>query len=84
MKFARSAPASETTEQAGLALRQESANRASVATTAGPLPARWVIHTVGPVWSATEDHSAVRGTRTGSAGHARKIEASQLRESTSR
>src|SRR5690348_10807887 len=29
----------------------------AVATTAGNLPARWVIHTVGPVWSATEDHS---------------------------
>jgi len=31
----------------------------AVATTAGKLPARWVIHTVGPVWSATEDRSAV-------------------------
>jgi len=31
----------------------------AVATTAGRLPARWVIHTVGPVWSATEDRSAV-------------------------
>lgn len=30
----------------------------AVATTAGRLPARWVIHTVGPVWSATEDRSA--------------------------
>ena len=28
-----------------------------VATTAGALDARWVIHTVGPVWSATEDRS---------------------------
>jgi O-acetyl-ADP-ribose deacetylase (regulator of RNase III) len=28
---------------------------AAVATTAGELPARWVIHTVGPVWSAGED-----------------------------
>jgi len=27
----------------------------AVATTAGDLPARWVIHTVGPVWSASED-----------------------------
>jgi O-acetyl-ADP-ribose deacetylase (regulator of RNase III) len=27
----------------------------AVATTAGELPARWVIHTVGPVWSARED-----------------------------
>jgi O-acetyl-ADP-ribose deacetylase (regulator of RNase III) len=30
----------------------------AVATTAGRLPARWVIHTVGPVWSASEDRSA--------------------------
>lgn len=29
----------------------------AVATTAGNLPARWVVHTVGPVWSATEDRS---------------------------
>jgi O-acetyl-ADP-ribose deacetylase (regulator of RNase III) len=29
----------------------------AVATTAGNLDARWVIHTVGPVWSATEDRS---------------------------
>ncbi|MEU2031846.1 O-acetyl-ADP-ribose deacetylase [Nocardia amamiensis] len=32
---------------------------AAVATTAGRLPARWVIHTVGPVWSAAEDRSAL-------------------------
>ncbi|MEV2239060.1 O-acetyl-ADP-ribose deacetylase [Micromonospora sp. NPDC049891] len=31
----------------------------AVATTAGDLPARWVVHTVGPVWSATEDRSAL-------------------------
>ncbi|MFB4317390.1 O-acetyl-ADP-ribose deacetylase [Actinomadura sp. 21ATH] len=29
----------------------------AVATTAGRLPARWVIHTVGPVYSASEDRS---------------------------
>jgi O-acetyl-ADP-ribose deacetylase (regulator of RNase III) len=29
----------------------------AVATTAGRLPARWVVHTVGPVWSSTEDRS---------------------------
>ncbi|MFF3561573.1 O-acetyl-ADP-ribose deacetylase [Streptomyces sp. NPDC002574] len=29
----------------------------AVATTAGRLPARWVIHTVGPVWSAEQDRS---------------------------
>ncbi len=31
----------------------------AVATTAGELPARWVIHTVGPVWSSSEDRSAL-------------------------
>ncbi|MEU1802130.1 O-acetyl-ADP-ribose deacetylase [Streptomyces sp. NPDC019937] len=31
----------------------------AVATTAGRLDARWVIHTVGPVWSATEDRSGL-------------------------
>ncbi|MET8943541.1 O-acetyl-ADP-ribose deacetylase [Streptomyces sp. NPDC004542] len=31
----------------------------AVATTAGELDARWVIHTVGPVWSASEDRSAL-------------------------
>jgi O-acetyl-ADP-ribose deacetylase (regulator of RNase III) len=30
----------------------------SVATTGGDLPARWVIHTVGPVHAKTRDHSA--------------------------
>ncbi|ARZ68610.1 O-acetyl-ADP-ribose deacetylase [Streptomyces sp. HU2014] len=30
----------------------------AVATTAGRLPARWVIHTVGPVFSPDEDRSA--------------------------
>jgi O-acetyl-ADP-ribose deacetylase (regulator of RNase III) len=29
----------------------------AVATTAGKLPARWVIHTVGPVYSKTEDRA---------------------------
>ncbi len=29
----------------------------AVATTVGELDARWVIHTVGPVWSASEDRS---------------------------
>ncbi|QPP09936.1 O-acetyl-ADP-ribose deacetylase [Streptomyces bathyalis] len=29
----------------------------AVATTAGRMPARWVIHTVGPVWSKSEDRS---------------------------
>ena len=31
----------------------------AVATTAGDLPARWVIHTVGPVYSSADDRSAV-------------------------
>jgi O-acetyl-ADP-ribose deacetylase (regulator of RNase III) len=31
----------------------------AVATTAGNLPARWVIHTVGPVYSQHEDRSAL-------------------------
>lgn len=31
----------------------------AVATTAGHLQARWVIHTVGPVYSTTQDRSAV-------------------------
>ncbi|HET6635758.1 MAG TPA: O-acetyl-ADP-ribose deacetylase [Streptomyces sp.] len=29
----------------------------AVPTTAGRLPARWVIHTVGPVWAKSEDRS---------------------------
>ncbi|RSM75828.1 O-acetyl-ADP-ribose deacetylase [Kibdelosporangium aridum] len=29
----------------------------AVATTAGRLPAKWVVHTVGPVWSEHEDRS---------------------------
>jgi O-acetyl-ADP-ribose deacetylase len=32
---------------------------AAVATTAGRLPARWVIHTVGPVYAKSEDRSAL-------------------------
>ncbi|MFI5520466.1 O-acetyl-ADP-ribose deacetylase [Streptomyces platensis] len=31
----------------------------AVATTAGRLPARWVIHTVGPVWAKSEDRSGL-------------------------
>ncbi|WP_335937931.1 O-acetyl-ADP-ribose deacetylase [Streptomyces sp. PTD5-9] len=31
----------------------------AVATTAGRLDARWVVHTVGPVWSGSEDRSAL-------------------------
>ena len=36
---------------------------AAVATTAGRLPASWVIHTVGPRYSAHEDRSAIPGGR---------------------
>jgi len=31
----------------------------AVATTAGRLPARWVVHTPGPIWSASRNHGAV-------------------------
>ena len=31
----------------------------AVATTAGQLPARWVIHTVGPVYSTSDDRSSI-------------------------
>jgi O-acetyl-ADP-ribose deacetylase (regulator of RNase III) len=31
----------------------------AVVTTAGRLPARWVVHTAGPIWSASEDRSEV-------------------------
>ena len=31
----------------------------AVATTAGRLPARWVVHTAGPIWSAARDLSPV-------------------------
>ena len=31
----------------------------AVATTAGRLPARWIVHTAGPIWSASTDRSAV-------------------------
>lgn len=34
----------------------------AVATTGGRLPAKWVIHTVGPVYSEREDRSALLGS----------------------
>jgi O-acetyl-ADP-ribose deacetylase (regulator of RNase III) len=43
---------------AGLPDRRLPRGRA-VATTAGRLPARWVVHTAGPIWAATQDRSAV-------------------------
>ena len=43
---------------AGLPDRRLPRGRA-VATTAGRLPARWVVHTAGPIWAAGQDRSAV-------------------------
>ncbi|MUL43307.1 O-acetyl-ADP-ribose deacetylase [Streptomonospora sp. PA3] len=43
----------ETTHPDGLAAGD------AVATTAGEMPATWVIHTVGPVYSTTEDRSHI-------------------------
>lgn len=40
-------------------LPQGLARGQAVATTAGQLPAKWVIHTVGPVYSRSEDRSAL-------------------------
>jgi O-acetyl-ADP-ribose deacetylase len=31
----------------------------AVATAAGRLPARWVVHTAGPIWSASQERSAL-------------------------
>jgi O-acetyl-ADP-ribose deacetylase len=31
----------------------------AVVTTAGRLPARWVVHTAGPIWSASQDRAEV-------------------------
>ena len=48
----------------------------AVATTAGRLPARWVIHTVGPVYSANEDRSALLAAcHTNSLGVADELKA---------
>ena len=47
----------------------------AVATTAGRLPARWVIHTAGPVWSKGEDRSALASrpvASASSAGHRKR------------
>lgn len=50
----------------------------AVATTAGDLPARWVIHTVGPVYSKREDRSGLLASC-----HARSLEiADQLGATT--
>jgi O-acetyl-ADP-ribose deacetylase (regulator of RNase III) len=51
----------------------------AVATTAGDLPARWVIHTVGPVYSRTEDRSALLAScHTRSLGIADEVGASTV------
>jgi O-acetyl-ADP-ribose deacetylase len=51
----------------------------AVATTAGRLPARWVIHTVGPVWSAAEDRSqALRDCYTNSLAVAADLGATSI------
>jgi O-acetyl-ADP-ribose deacetylase (regulator of RNase III) len=49
----------ECREIAGRLPEGRLARGSAVATTAGRLPARWVVHTAGPIWSATEDRSAV-------------------------
>jgi O-acetyl-ADP-ribose deacetylase (regulator of RNase III) len=41
------------------ALRDGLPTGQAVATTAGELPAKWVIHTVGPRWSDVKDHSGL-------------------------
>ena len=47
----------------------------AVATTAGNLPARWVIHTVGPVYDSGRDQSAtLRSCYTGSLAVADELE----------
>lgn len=51
----------------------------AVATTAGDLPARWVIHTVGPVWSETEDRAQLlRDCYTNSLGIAAELGAASI------
>jgi O-acetyl-ADP-ribose deacetylase (regulator of RNase III) len=51
----------------------------AVATTAGKLPARWVIHTVGPVYAGGEDRSALlRDCYTNSLATAGELGASSI------
>lgn len=49
----------ECRELRATTLRDGLPTGAAVATTAGALPARWVVHTVGPVYSTHEDRSAL-------------------------
>jgi O-acetyl-ADP-ribose deacetylase len=50
----------------------------AVATTAGDLPARWVIHTVGPVWSPQADPAVLRSCYTESLRVADEIGAASV------
>lgn len=51
----------------------------AVATTAGELAARWVIHTVGPVWSARRDQRALlRSCYTSSLAEADRVGATSV------
>lgn len=51
----------------------------AVATTAGELPATWVIHTVGPVWSATQDRTELlRSCYRNSLGVADRLSAASV------
>jgi len=52
-----SLPHSRLRSSGGTPIGKGLATGKAVATTAGELDARWVIHTVGPVFSATEDRS---------------------------
>ncbi|MFF6986867.1 O-acetyl-ADP-ribose deacetylase [Streptomyces sp. NPDC010273] len=53
-----SLPHARTTSRGGTPIGKGLATGQAVATTAGELDARWVIHTVGPVYSREEDRSA--------------------------
>jgi O-acetyl-ADP-ribose deacetylase (regulator of RNase III) len=51
----------------------------AVATTAGRLPAAWVIHTVGPVWTSQDDRSGtLRDCYTNSLRVAAELEATSV------
>lgn len=51
----------------------------AVVTSAGNLPARWVIHTVGPVYSATEDRTELlRSCYVNSLRHADEMAATSI------
>ncbi len=58
------------------------AGRGGGGTTAGRLPARWVIHTVGPVWDAHADRT--RRSAPATRGRSRSLTSSGRRPSHSR